>query len=208
MKDDRGSGLVGSLSGSINQSSSSAIVTAGGSSGEAQVGGLVGEMQGGSILNSHATGQVNAGDTADEEAFGAGGLVGTAEDGPTGGLPTIQGSYATGAVSGADGATVGGFIGIAHDTTIATSYATRRRHRDQRSPPASPTEAGGFAGLSSIARRSASRSRAGRSSPTRPVAMRKPEALSARSTGDRSTTPTRSARSPPPTPTRSAASPA
>ena len=124
-------GLVGSVldGGSISTSSSSAQVTGG--NGEV-VGGLVGSLVTGSTLTwSYATGNVAVGGPINGPIFQyaeAGGLIGTIYGyhfGAVNPLPvTVSHAYATGAVSGAGGSFVGGFVGAMDQGTISASYAT------------------------------------------------------------------------------------
>lgn len=77
------------------------------------VGGLVGTGLG-NILNSHATGNVNA---SNQNSFYVGGLVGYAT------LAAIANSYSTGAVSGGWNG-VGGLVGYTYDCAISNSHST------------------------------------------------------------------------------------
>ncbi|HEY1733716.1 MAG TPA: YDG domain-containing protein, partial [Acidimicrobiales bacterium] len=73
-----------------------------------------------------------------------GGLVGTAENGLAG-APAITGSFATGAVTGGNGAAEGGFIGLGSQVVISTSYATGAVLLNGNNPNQFD-EVGGFAG--------------------------------------------------------------
>jgi len=100
-------GLVGSDSGTITDSYSTADVTGSGD----YVGGLAGYINArGSITNSYATGEVSG------RSF-VGGLVGA------GVRDTIRGGYATGKVKGSGGH-VGGLVGYSNGGYIINSYAT------------------------------------------------------------------------------------
>ena len=121
-------GLVGGSDGTIVNSSSSALVSA----GDGFAGGLVGvASQGGSIAGSSASGSVSvgsySGNTADPVPM-AGGLVGLIYGYQFGAVNPIQvnvsGSFATGAVSGGSGTDVGGFVGLVEQGQVTTSYAT------------------------------------------------------------------------------------
>lgn len=108
------------------------------------VGVLVGENEGGSFFNSYATGRVTAlragsvgglvgandgviqqshADVAVAGGGEVGGLAGSTEDcfGPCRGA--IDGCYATGTVSGSDGASAGGLFGYDAGQSISNSYA-------------------------------------------------------------------------------------
>ncbi len=101
-------GLVGDNRGTIDHVYATGNVSGGGFS---STGGLAGSNEG-TITLSYATGDVSGG-------FGIGGLVGTNQGG------TIDGSHATGAVSGSGAAFVGGLVGQ-NDSggTITASYAS------------------------------------------------------------------------------------
>jgi filamentous hemagglutinin family protein len=116
-------GLAGANEGvaSISSSSASAAV-----SGFADVGGLVGLNSGSTITGSQASGAVTA--TGPNGNGNAGGLVG--ENGNTSNFLTgvvsvgfIAGSSASGKVTGAAGAEVGGLVGYNNGGTIANSTA-------------------------------------------------------------------------------------
>ena len=118
-------GLVGSNSGTISGSTSSAAVS--GTSND--VGGLAGDNMGGTITGSSASGAVSG------PAFHVGGLVGHNYSG------TITNSFATGnasTTSSTGGA--GGLVGE-NDATITLSYATGNA--------SAPTAAGGLVGTNS-----------------------------------------------------------
>ena len=107
-------GLVGLNVGTIERSSSSAIVNSG------SAGGLVGENDG-SIDQSHASGQVQGATAVVITATGPGGLVSDNHG-------TITRSYATGAVvAECNDAACGGAAGLVYDNyygVISQSYAT------------------------------------------------------------------------------------
>jgi hypothetical protein len=122
-------GLVGyAWATSITESSSSATVT--GTEGHS-IGGLVGCLDeannGGSttsIAHSFATGSVTATGKPGGSDARVGGLVGVTFDNGYGNPVTITASYATGAVTGAAGNTVGGLVGENQNAQmIVDSYA-------------------------------------------------------------------------------------
>lgn len=114
-----GGGAVGSNSGIVRRTWSSAAVTVGNTTGinHLAAGGLVGvdanQLSATTIADSYATGSVTGGtDTW------IGGLIGTASY-----SGTVSSSYSTGAVSGGAGSLVGGFIGAASATpTMSDDY--------------------------------------------------------------------------------------
>jgi hypothetical protein len=121
-------GLVGSSTGTILDSASSASVTVSASSGRVLVyaGGLVGtnvydpnDEAFGNIESSYATGNVSVAGTAVQGA--AGGLVGENEEYE--GAATISNCYAIGSVSGPATGDVGGLVGTSTGA-ITTSYST------------------------------------------------------------------------------------
>jgi filamentous hemagglutinin family protein len=139
--DARAGGLVGDLTGTVQNSSSSVTVKG----GQASVGGLVGELEGGSIQNSFATGAVSVGTYSDESEIPvAGGLVGSTTIIYSYYTPSITGSYATGCVTAGGGSVAGGFVGASHGS-ITTSYSTGSVTQ-AASPDSEQNEAGGFAG--------------------------------------------------------------
>ena len=97
-------GLVGINAGSLANVYSRAAVA-----GTEIIGGLVGANTGG-IRDSYAQGSVNG-------QSSVGGLVGASASGST-----LQNSYATGAVTGADAATTHGLVGTATAGTVSDSY--------------------------------------------------------------------------------------
>ncbi len=127
-------GLVGQLSGLVEDSSSSATVQA---NSQERAGGLVGDATSGSIVRrSYATGPVTAvtyvgglvgaaATTTVENSWASGpvsasgqysgGLIGRSDDG------SVMRSYAIGTVSGAS--EVGGLIGYVSGTSVSDSYA-------------------------------------------------------------------------------------
>jgi filamentous hemagglutinin family protein len=117
-------GLVGDLgdggsAGMIVDSSSSATVTG----GFAYVGGLVGWAHAGSTIQfSSASGDVTTGGNANQAAA-AGGLIGAAIGDPDNPVNFTQ-DFATGTVTGGEGAAVGGFAGILDGVNVFQSYAT------------------------------------------------------------------------------------
>lgn len=105
--------LVARNFGTIHNASASGQVTTGNNTGETQsIGGLVGFSQG-PISGSHSSVAVTA-----YGAVNTGGLVGV-----TNAFAPITDSFATGDVTGSDGAT-GGLVGSDGGDTISQSYAT------------------------------------------------------------------------------------
>jgi mucin-19 len=138
-------GLVGDMGdsngdGVIQNSSSS--VTVGGVN--AYVGGLVGwAHNGASIAQSDATGAVAVGNRpggSPPATPAAGGLIGVSQ-GSASHPVTVSDAYATGAVAGGSGSTVGGFAGSVDQTNITSAYATGAVAQTSG-------QAGGFAGNS------------------------------------------------------------
>jgi filamentous hemagglutinin family protein len=119
-------GLVGVSFGSIVNSSSSADV----SGGSASAGGLLGQAgPGASVIGSFASGGVSAGNfNGSDWPSAAGGLIGVVNGARIdGGVPIpveVSYSYATGAVSGGDTSSVGGFVGSVFQGSILGAYAT------------------------------------------------------------------------------------
>jgi filamentous hemagglutinin family protein len=142
-------GLVGDLgdgagSGLVQFSSSSATVTG----GNAYVGGLVGWAHGGQILFSSASGAVTAGNdpASTPAAPAAGGLVGRAE-GTASHLVVIASDFASGAVHGGSGATIGGLGGFFDEVNATYSYASGAVTQTAAGVSGNVNEAGGFVGF-------------------------------------------------------------
>ncbi|HZC17971.1 MAG TPA: YDG domain-containing protein, partial [Caulobacteraceae bacterium] len=105
---------------------------------------------GGIVVNSYATGAVSVGayPAGGIDSPDAGGLVGEFggsgdNDHPATG---VAGSYATGAVSGGAGSSIGGLIGSLGDVTVTTSYATGAVTQSGGGVSGSNSAAGGFVG--------------------------------------------------------------
>ncbi|QSG13348.1 putative membrane protein [Halapricum desulfuricans] len=124
-------GLVGvNQGGSISLSNASGTVAVrDGASSPTNFGGLVGWSLQGTVTQSTATGDVQAND-----ATSVGGLVGYAD--ATGTSDMVNGSYATGNVTGAE--SVGGLAGTVINATVNQTYATGAVSGD--------TEVGGLVG--------------------------------------------------------------
>jgi len=96
----------------VSQSFATTAVTGNGARYGAMLGGLVGEMFAGdestaAVINSYSTGSVSGNIVYEHYAVGVGGLIGEFLSGT--GKNTVERSYATGAVSGQNGAVAGGF---------------------------------------------------------------------------------------------------
>lgn len=133
------SGSTGSISGGL-VGISEAIISGSYASGNVEGGEMVGGLVGNgteAIVGSFATGNVHGIDNG--LALFAGGLVGYLSSGPRSGIkPSVNSSYATGRVSGAESS--GGLVGQTADSdvSIVSSYATGSSSGTSR--------AGGFAG--------------------------------------------------------------
>ncbi|HEX4198735.1 MAG TPA: GLUG motif-containing protein, partial [Caulobacteraceae bacterium] len=138
-------GLVGASAGLIVNSHASVTVQG----GDAFAGGLLGTGGGsGLIVNSYATGAVSvtAYPAGGVDSPAAGGLVGEFSGSGKHSGGGIVASYATGAVSGGAGSSVGGFVGSLDDGVITDSYATGAVTQTAGGVTGSTSAAGGFAG--------------------------------------------------------------